>query len=215
MDELDLNLQPLPEAATHHRRSLLGAGLGGLLLMSGGLFLSGTELTEAANNRAKKRRRRRSRRRRKALGRGLLRNFAFTIVNDSNKDWWFGVGWQEFIGSDIEKYTVAKHSRRRIEVEDDEAMIFVPDGSVDPWGNPLGRTVHFSNPLIGEVDIHTYSGVTFYLDDKSIRATISDPDSDQEIKVGESRTFDFGFVTFVVRREQDSQKYKEFTITFS
>lgn len=192
------------------RRALLGAGLGGLVLAASGLLLPAAEPAGAAKHRARKRRRRKH-----GEGNGLLRNFAFTVVNNSNKDWWFGVGWQGFLSSDIPRRTVARHSTQRLVVEDDEAIFFVPNGSNDQWGNPLGRLVGFSNPAVPEVHLMSYSDVTYFAGSKSIHADTYDVDSDQDMKIGGSRTFNFGFVTFDVRREQDSQKYKEFTITFS
>lgn len=202
----------VPADSIHCRRALLGAGLGGLVLAASGLLLAETEPAEAAKHRARKRRRRRQR---KDVGNGLLRNFAFNIVNNSNKDWWFGIGWQGFISSDIPQRTVSKHTTRRLVVEDDEATLFVPNGLNDQWGNPLGRLVGFSNPAVGEVHLMSYSDVTYFVSSKSIHAETYNADSDQDMKIGGSRTFDFGFVSFVVHREQDSQKYKEFTITFS
>lgn len=211
MDDQTNDALILPDHAIQSRRVLLGASLGGLLLASGGLLLPGTEPAAAAKHRASKRRRRR----RKDPGNGLLRNFAFNFVNNSNTDRWFGVGWQGFFWSDIPQRTISKHSTRRLVVENDDAILFVPNGTTDSSGNQLGRVVGFNNPSVPEVYLDSYSGVTYFLDTKSIHAEHFDPDSDQDMKIGGTRTFDFGFLSFVVHREQDSPKYKEFTITLS
>ena len=211
MDDPTTDTLILSAGANQSRRALLGGGLGGLVLAASGLLLPDAEPAEAAKHRASKRRRRR----RKDPGNGLLRNFAFNFVNNSNTDRWFGVGWQGFFWSDIPQRTIAKHSTRRLLVENDIAVLFVPNGTTDSSGNQLGRVVGFNNPSVPEVYLDSYSGVTYFLDTKSIHAEHFDPDSDQDMAIGGTRTFDFGFLSFVVHREQDSQKYKEFTITLS
>ena len=66
-------------------------------------------------------------------------------------------------------------------MEDDEGIFFVPNGSNDQWGNPLGRLVGFSNPAVPEVHLMSYSDVTYFAGSKSIHADTYDVDSDQLI----------------------------------
>jgi hypothetical protein len=146
---------------------------------------------------------------------GLLRNFALTVVNHSAKDWWFGVGSQGFFTADIEQRTVLHTATRRLLIEDDEADFFVPDGTVDEGGDPMGRLLHFSNPNVGLVKTWTYRQVHYFLKSKSVQADFSDTESDLEWSEGESHTINFGFVSFLVTRTKDSDRYKEFTLTFT
>ena len=148
-------------------------------------------------------------------GQGLLRNFALTVVNNSARDWWFGVGSQGFFTADIEQRTVLHKSTRRLLIEDDEADFFVPDGTVDEFGDPMGRLLHFSNPSVGFVKTATYRQVHYFLESKSVHADLSDTESDLEWREGDSRTINFEFVAFLVTRTPDSQRYKEFTLTFT
>jgi hypothetical protein len=204
--------------------------LGGLLASALAVELGpSAERTQAAkspkqcrqiNNRRKRwiclrRAKRRARRRNNQLGRGLLRNFALTVVNNSSRSWDFVVGG-DVVRNRVE--TVRRNTTRRLLIEDDVAYFFVPNGTTGPAWVQHGALVFFNNLNIGDVltkllDPATYNSGHNELDGNLVTG------SGKAMKVDDSRAVNFGFVSFVVTRNADDKNsgdyYKEFTLTFS
>jgi hypothetical protein len=206
------------------RRYLLGGLLAGALAVELG---PSAELAEAAkspkqcrqiNNRRKRRRCLRiARRRNNRIGQGLLRNFALTVVNNSSKEWLFVVaipgvdrGRQERVG---------RKSTRRFFIEDDSGEVFVHDGRTTPNGDYLGGGLIFDNPTFSEVWAAVYTEVTWSTlhNELTFRGRVDG--SRQEMKEGDSRTINLGFVSFVLKRNPNDKNkgdfYIEFELTFS
>ena len=210
------------------RRYLLGGLLAGAL--AGGLAPT-TERAGAAKSfnqcfgiedrqqlrQCLRRAKRRTKRKVNPPGQGLLRNFALTVVNNSdrtvNGGWWFVVGSDGIFGT-LRKAFVRAGTTKRLVIEDDEAIFFVPSLLSTSDGRIFGKTVTFSNPATSEVVMTIYYGGVY----NEPRNTIDNEfkvENQHEIQVGWSRTVNTSLGTLLVKRNPDSPRYKEFTLTFS
>lgn len=171
-----------------------------------------------AARRTARRAMRRPKRRNNRPGKGLLRNFALTVVNNSSKEWLFVIGSHS---TSFEHVPMPSKTTRRVLVEDDIAIFFFPtekegSGINERWD---GRVLGFNNPLIGEVHAHLYGAISYSPIGRFMKIHASVGDSRIEWQVGESHTVDFLGVPCVVKRNPNDKNkgdyYIEFEMTFN
>ena len=200
-----------------HRRRLLETAASGFVLAAGGLLLP-ADLVENAEarqtpvrrmqhrkeQRQRKRRNERQRKRgnkknRDGDGRGFLRNIAFSVVNNTWGDLVLGMGG----GFDsIHSQTFQARKTRRMEIDNDEAFVFFPNG---PLVNEsyAGRLLEINNPNLGEVWYWYWTIGFFYpngthtsQDGYTTFVTGVSPTDSVTILAGRFADFNWGFVEF-------------------
>ena len=219
------------------RRGLLGAAAGGFALAAGGLVVPAWLEEAAAGEKPVRRvqdrtgqRNRKQRNHKQSSdkndknkekndrdGQGLLRNFALTVVkNNSARDWWFGVGSQGFFTADIEQRTVLHKSTRRLLRS--RMMRPISLFLMEPLMNSGIRWAVCCTSVIPALALSRRRPIArSTTSSKASRCTQTSPiprATSSGVRVN-SRTINFEFVAFLVTRTPDSQRYKEFTLTFT